>query len=403
MGEICFIFERMERDESLRILHIASWYPSWVHDSLGNFIQRHVAAVATKHECELWHASPVSGESPLLGVSEVVEADGFVERIVYPKATKPGVRAVTRALMNLVPGEDIAMPDIVHLHVAFPGGRAARILAERWDVPLIVTEHWTAYHDSQHIPLWRRIAMRKTASSTSTFCPVTDQLGEKMREFKMVNSQGNEEYITVPNVVDTDKFSLGERKREKNGEMKLLHVSSLEEAQKNITGILHTIAHLKASKPDFEFSITFVGGSDPERLTKVRKYAANLNLTAPRVLFTGPKNSEVVAELMRAADAVVLFSRKENFPCVIAEAWATGKPVITTDVGGIAEHMDESRGMLIKSGDEGELATAILDLDKEWDAEGIRQYAVDKFSVEAVADAFDRVYKNALGGSDDGE
>ena len=325
----------MERDESLRVLHIASWYPSRVHDSLGNFIQRHVAAVATKHKCELWYASPVGGESPLLGISEVIDGEGFLERITYPRVTKPWVRAVTRALLKLVPGEDVAMPDLVHLHVAFPGGRAARILAESWDVPLIVTEHWTAYHDSQHIPLWRRIAMRRTAASTSTFCPVTDQLGEKMREFKMVNSQGNEEYVTVPNVVDTAKFKLGDRKRENGEEVKLLHVSSLEEAQKNITGILHTIAHLRASRPDFKFSATFVGGSDPERLTKVRRYAANLNLTAPTVIFTGPKNSDEVAELMRETDAVVLFSRKENFPCVIAEAWASGKPVITTDVGGI--------------------------------------------------------------------
>jgi glycosyltransferase involved in cell wall biosynthesis len=403
MGKLCSIFGRMERDESLRVLHIASWYPSRVHDSLGNFIQRHVAAVATKHNSELWYASPVGGESPLLGTVEVIDGDGFVERITYPRVTKPGVRAVTRALLKLVPGEEIAMPDIVHLHVAFPAGRAARILAESWDVPLIVTEHWTAYHDSQHIPLWRRIAMRRTAASTSTFCPVTDQLGEKMREFKMVNSQGNEEYVTVPNVVDTDKFILSERQRESGDTVKLLHVSSLEEAQKNITGILHTIAHLKSTKPSFKFSATFVGGSDPERLTKVRKYAASMNLTAPTVLFTGPKNSDEVAELMRDSDAVILFSRKENFPCVIAEAWASGKPVITTDVGGIAEHMDEKRGMLIRSGDEAALAQSIVGLNKKWDAEEIRKYAVNKFSVEAIAMQFDKVYKSALGGTDDAE
>ena len=65
--------------------------------------------------------------------------------------------------------------------------------------------------------------------------------------------------------------------------------------------------------------------------------------------------------------------------------------------------MDEERGMLIRSGDEGALAASILALDNQWDAEGIRQYAVDKFSVEAVADQFDKVYKAALGGKDDAE
>ncbi|MFB1018808.1 MAG: hypothetical protein QMC37_01030, partial [Flavobacteriales bacterium] len=88
----------MENTQGIRVLHIASWYPSKVHDSLGNFIQRHIAAVATKHKSEVWYASPVSNESPLLGRSEVKKGDGFLERIVYPKATKPGSVAVTRAL-----------------------------------------------------------------------------------------------------------------------------------------------------------------------------------------------------------------------------------------------------------------------------------------------------------------
>ena len=392
-------FERMESKSPLKILHIASWYPSKVHGSLGNFIQRHVSAISILHSCELWYASPVSNESPLLGESEVVENDGFLERITYPKATKPGVRAVTRALLKLEPGEEMGEPDIVHLHVAFPAGRAARILSEKWGVPLVVTEHWTAYHDSQHIPLWRRIAMRKTAASTSVFVPVTDQLGEKMREFKMQNSSSSAVYKTIPNVVDTEQFQIGSRVRQTGDPIKILHVSSLDESQKNITGMLHTLAALKISNPDFQFYAKFMGGSDPERLQKLRRYAGSLNLTSPCILFSGPKGSDDVAEAMREADVVLLFSRKENFPCVIAEAWAAGTPVITTDVGGISEHMDESRGILVNSGDENGLAKAILSSDREWDALGIRKYAVDNFSVKSVAEAYDEAYRIALKGS----
>ena len=392
--------KKSEDTVSLRVLHIASWYPSKEHGSLGNFIQRHVGAVAKKHESEVWYAAPVSNENPLLGTSEVIEKDGFIERIAYPKATKPGARAVTRALLKMVPGEKIAMPDLVHLHVAFPAGRAARILSESWDVPLVITEHWTAYHDSQHIPLWRRISMRRTAAYAATFCPVTDQLGEKMREFKMLNLKGGSVYTTVPNVVDTEMFTIASENEVKGDEVRLLHVSSLDESQKNITGILHTLATLINSQPEFHFCAKFVGGNDTEKLRKLRTYAASLGLTDTCVKFSGPLSSEEVAKCMQSSDALVLFSRNENFPCVISEAWASGIPVISTDVGGISEHLVEEsgRGILIDSEDESGLRKAILSLGDgaKFNPNEIRKYAIEHFSVEAISEAFDQVYQEAL-------
>ena len=331
--------KKTEDSVNLRVLHIASWYPSKEHGSLGNFIQRHVGAVAKKHESEVWYAAPVSNESPLLGTSEVIQRDGFLE-------------------------------------------------------------HWTAYHDSQHIPLWRKISMRRTAAYASAFCPVTDQLGEKMREFKMLNRKGNSVYTTVPNVVDTEMFTMTSANEVKGEAVRLLHVSSLDESQKNITGILHTLATLRRSQPEFKFCATFVGGNDSEKLGKLRTYSASLGLTETCVTFTGPLSSEEVAKCMQSADALVLFSRNENFPCVIAEAWASGVPVISTDVGGISEHLVEEsgRGILIQSEDESGLREAILSLGDgaKFNSVEIRKYATKHFSVEAISEAFDKVYREAL-------
>ena len=58
--------------------------------------------------------------------------------------------------------------------------------------------------------------------------------------------------------------------------------------------------------------------------------------------------------------------------------------------------MNDQRGMMIESGDESALAKAILDLDKDWDANAIRKYAVDNFSIDAVAEAYTRAYQKAL-------
>ena len=102
---------------------------------------------------------------------------------------------------------------------------------------------------------------------------------------------------------------------------------------------------------------------------------------------------------MRASDALLLFSRYENFPCVIPEAWASGIPVLSTDVGGIREHLTAERGALIASEDE----TAHADTLCAWATKGtpseatqLRQHAESVFSTAAVARAYAAVYTEAI-------
>ncbi|HBP44380.1 MAG TPA: hypothetical protein DD635_00640, partial [Flavobacteriales bacterium] len=48
-----------EPDSTLRILHIASWYPSDVHRTLGNFVERHIKAISNLNGGEVWFAAAV--------------------------------------------------------------------------------------------------------------------------------------------------------------------------------------------------------------------------------------------------------------------------------------------------------------------------------------------------------
>lgn len=83
-------------------------------------------------------------------------------------------------------------------------------------------------------------------------------------------------------------------------------------------------------------------------------------LAGPRVRFLGPQSRERVLELFRAADASLLSSSWENFPHTVVEALAVGTPVISTDVGGVAEVVrDGVNGLLVPAGDAGALADAV--------------------------------------------
>jgi len=72
-------------------------------------------------------------------------------------------------------------------------------------------------------------------------------------------------------------------------------------------------------------------------------------------------------KIYRQSDILISTSDSEGTPNVILEAMAHGLPVVATKVGGTAEILNESRGVLIDPGDEKELekATAELILNKE--------------------------------------
>ena len=94
----------------------------------------------------------------------------------------------------------------------------------------------------------------------------------------------------------------------------------------------------------------------------------------------------------------MLFSNFEILPCVIIEALSCGLPVVSTDVGGIPEMINESNGKLIKPKDENELLVQlneVLDSDQFKSLE-IARSAHEKYGIEAVSSQLLRIYQEVL-------
>jgi glycosyltransferase involved in cell wall biosynthesis len=398
--------------ERLKILHVASWFPSEVHQSLGNFIERHIEAVALKHECEVW--APVAVTTSQGTLAHMREKSGLEEREVggrpwkirrlYHEATRPQLLGVARAMAGAAVKMDWT-PDVVHLHVAYPAGSSTMAWAKRWDVPVVLTEHWTAYHDITSMPWWRRKAIKDVVRGASVVCPVTSHLGAAISAWvPAVHIR------TVPNVVDVHTFQPAEpqmlagvlvgasrRKIERGGATQFLHVSSMDDDHKNITGLIHGVARAMAQQDSFR--LTMVGGERVD-LTVYQKLVQEMGLSG-KISFTGPLPSAQVAQCMQSHDALLLNSRVENFPCVIAEAWASGLPVVSTDVGGIREHLPpgtSDRGVLLPKAADAEVWAEALQsvYQTTWDAANIRAYASTHFGTESVAEAYTRVYHEAM-------
>lgn len=81
------------------------------------------------------------------------------------------------------------------------------------------------------------------------------------------------------------------------------------------------------------------------------------------------------------------------------EAFASGVPVLSTNVGGIAEIVNSDRGILVNSGDEDALLQGMnqmLDTYGKYNREAIRQYAQQTFANEIIGKQIYEQYQKVL-------
>lgn len=102
---------------------------------------------------------------------------------------------------------------------------------------------------------------------------------------------------------------------------------------------LDRFVELAAKLDSSEYQIVLVGTD----------YMTEKMLPRDIISINRTQNQQELAQLYTAADVVINASREENYPTVNMEALACGTPVITYDVGGSKEIIDDTCGRVIDS------------------------------------------------------
>jgi colanic acid/amylovoran biosynthesis glycosyltransferase len=135
---------------------------------------------------------------------------------------------------------------------------------------------------------------------------------------------------------------------------KVLYVGRLA-AVKGLPLLLRAAAELRAAHPDLEVTII---GDGPDR-DDLRSLVDDLNLSSI-VRFLGEVPNEVVREELQTAHVFVLPSFSEGLPVVLMEAMAAGVPVVSTQIAGIPELVEDNiSGLLVRPADAEHLAAKI--------------------------------------------
>jgi len=165
-------------------------------------------------------------------------------------------------------------------------------------------------------------------------------------------------------------------------------------ARKGPDVLLDAMALLWRRHPGAE--VHFIG--DGDQATAVRAHARSLDPSGSRVVFHGlvPAPYAMLGEF----DLFALASRSDNQPVAIVEAMLAGLPVVSTDVGGIAELIEGGQcGRVVAPNAPGPLAEALCALivagAEGRAAMGARgeRFARHTFDVRRHVTALDEIYR----------
>lgn len=359
-------------NKKLHILYLCSWFPNKYIPFLGNFIENHAFSVASGVQVSCLHvrASMESTSSKVeiqtknaqntfqLVIYYKNSSIPIVKAFRYWKAHRTGIRKIKQHYGEI---------DGVHLHVIKPAGIIALYLKWFEKLDFITTEHSTAYlkESAYKLSLLEKVLVKLVVNQTKLVSVVSNQLGESFRAFNSTKP-----FRLINNVVD-ERLFYPEMER-KEIPYTFIHISTLIEAHKNPKGIINAFSNLVKKGYDSRLIII----SDGE-ITPVKNYVESLNLEN-YIEFQGPKPAEQIANYLRKSDCLLLFSNFENMPVVISEAWMCGIPVISSDVGGIRDFLNNSNGILVKPRDEAGLEAAMYSL-----LTGLSSFSKLKISNEA--------------------
>ncbi|MCL2691223.1 MAG: glycosyltransferase family 4 protein [Candidatus Bathyarchaeota archaeon] len=206
----------------------------------------------------------------------------------------------------------------------------------------------------------------------------------------------------IHNGVDTHKFQPAIDKQKIKTELGLnpddqviLSVGRLY-ARKGLFTLIDAMPSVVKRFKRVKFVISGKGQSD--EMAKLNAHAERLGVK-DNIIFTGYYPDKKLPKLYQSADVFAFSTFYEHHPFAVLEALATGLPVVTTTVGGIAETIETGRnGLLVNPADSKQFSDSLLYL-LEHQAEAVemgikaRKTIVDKYDWSILVKETMRVYE----------
>lgn len=179
-----------------------------------------------------------------------------------------------------------------------------------------------------------------------------------------------------------------------NVQKQILYAGTLN-ARKGYKDLIKAFA--KIAERHRDWSIVFAGNGEIEQ---AKSLAVSSGIGA-QTLFLGWVRDDEKDKAFKECSIFCLPSYAEGFPMGVLDAWAYGKPVITTPVGGIPDvAVNNKNCLLFESGDVDMLAAAMENLISneklKKDLEKESAILSKRFSINTISDTLNNIYVSLI-------
>lgn len=282
-------------------------------------------------------------------------------------------------MLNTMLREDY---DVVNIHLPDPFGNMLLNLAQWFRMkPVVVTYHADIVKSRWYHRLFMAL-YRHSLDSLLGYCATITATTRMYAESSDVLATYLGKVTVIPNFVDIEKYKPGNSKREHHDGLRVLFVGRFV-PYKGLKTLIDAVKGL-----DVEVHLV---GNGP-MYDELKKYALDNH-----VELTFHINAQDLREEYEWCDVLVLPSvtRQEAFGITLIEAMACGKPVIGSNIGGVPEVVGHC-GCVFEAGNAESLRKCLKSFNpSEWDPVKIREYAIERFSLDKVAKQYEEVIKCA--------
>jgi glycosyltransferase involved in cell wall biosynthesis len=381
----------------MKVLWLTSWYPNKLNKTNGDFIQRHAQAASLYCKVDVIHIEKDIHSVLNQPIEIKKNSEGNLSETII--LFKPDKLPLAGKLFSLLKYKRLyyqqikkyikenGLPDIVHVQIAMKAGIIALWMKKKFGVKYVITEQWTMYNSDAGDAYEKRSFVfknvtKKIFTNASLFLTVSKNLAEVI-EKKIVKIP----YKIVYNTVNTQFFFYKENSAQQP--FTFVHVSTMHE-KKNPKAIIDAFILFHTKKPHSKLIMTGDVPQDVDGYYRQKKLPENI------IEFTGFIPYEKLGAVVQQCNAFILFSTRENMPCVVLEALCCGLPVITSNAGGTAEVIDESNGIVVYDYTTEGLLKAMIQLCNSYhlyNQKEIAHKAAAKFSYDTIGKKITGAYQ----------